>query len=67
MYTDGIVDAAPLDGSAWGLERLVERLTSHHEAGTLSRFCRSLLEELRAYVGAELRDDATLLAVKIAG
>ncbi len=67
LYTDGIVDAAPLDGSAWGLERLVERLTSHHEAGTLSRFCRSLLEELKAYVGAELRDDATLLAVRVAG
>jgi phosphoserine phosphatase RsbU/P len=67
LYTDGMVGAAPLNGSAWGLERLVERLTSHHEAGTLSRFCRSLLEELKAYVGAELRDDATLLAVKVAG
>ena len=67
LYTDGIVDAAPMQGSAWGLERLVERLISHHEAGTLSRFCRSLLEELRAYVGAELRDDATLVAVRVAG
>ena len=67
LYTDGIVDAAPLQGSAWGLERLIGRLTSHPEAGTLSRFCRSLLEELRAYVGSELRDDATLLAVRLAG
>ena len=67
LYTDGIVDAAPLEGSAWGLERLIERLTNHPEAGTLSRFCRSLLEELRAYVGAELRDDATLMAVRVAG
>jgi phosphoserine phosphatase RsbU/P len=66
LYTDGIVDAAPLEGSAWGLERLVERLTNHHEAGSLSQFCRSLLEELRAYVGAELRDDATLLTVRVA-
>ncbi len=67
LYTDGIVDATPLQGSAWGLERLIGRLTSHPEAGTLSRFCRSLLEELKAYVGAELRDDATLLAVRLAG
>jgi serine phosphatase RsbU (regulator of sigma subunit) len=64
LYTDGVTEARA-DGEQFGLDRLIDFV--EREAASEQppeELLRRLVQELLAYQGAGLRDDATLLLLQ---
>jgi sigma-B regulation protein RsbU (phosphoserine phosphatase) len=67
LYTDGIVEAADLNGAFYGKERLRSFLNGNAVA-PLNDMLPRLRADIAAFTGgAEQSDDITMLAVRIAG
>jgi serine phosphatase RsbU (regulator of sigma subunit) len=65
LYSDGVIEARRAGGPAWGLPSLCERATREVGADApLMVGIRSLLDAVVDHAGEELRDDATLFAVR---
>lgn len=60
LYTDGLVEARNHDGDFFPIEAHLERLA----AGNLDAALDALVEELRQFVGGQIRDDVALVLVQ---
>lgn len=62
FYSDGVIEARPLGGSQFGVQRLIDD-AEEFLGGNLpvSEVLRRLVRRLREHRGAELEDDATLV------
>ncbi|HVF73643.1 MAG TPA: PP2C family protein-serine/threonine phosphatase [Acidimicrobiales bacterium] len=68
FFTDGVVEARSPDGELFGEWRLVDHLTrAAVSREPLPEMMRRLVHAILAHEGTELRDDATLLAVRWMG
>jgi phosphoserine phosphatase RsbU/P len=63
FYTDGITEAANLQGEELGEERLVRCARSH--PGTAEDMRRNIMEQVTKFCAGNFHDDATLLVVAI--
>jgi serine phosphatase RsbU (regulator of sigma subunit) len=62
FYSDGVIEARPMGGEQFGLERLRESVEQFSGAGLVaSEVLRRVARELRRHRGSELQDDATLV------
>jgi sigma-B regulation protein RsbU (phosphoserine phosphatase) len=67
LYTDGVIECRNAEGEEYGQERLVTSFEKHagQNSSSAEEICNVLIEELRAYAGAnELQDDFTTLVLK---
>jgi serine phosphatase RsbU (regulator of sigma subunit) len=62
FYSDGVVEARPLGGPQFGVERLIDD-AEEFLGGSLpvAEVLRRLVRRLREHRGGELEDDATLV------
>jgi sigma-B regulation protein RsbU (phosphoserine phosphatase) len=64
LFSDGVTEAADPDEQMFGVSRLREVLSAHHEA-PLERLQKAVLESVEAFAcGASQADDITLLLVR---
>lgn len=64
MYTDGLIEARPLNGEPYGQDRLITELAGCGNLQAQS-VVDKLIETAVNYSGGELRDDIALLVVKL--
>jgi sigma-B regulation protein RsbU (phosphoserine phosphatase) len=62
FYTDGITEAARLDGEFFG-DRQFQHLLATSQTQSGDRFMTSLVDAARRWVGAEFTDDVTVVLV----
>jgi len=62
MYTDGLIEVYDEEGHEYGLERLVD-LICGLSCDDAEAIVKRAIDEVSAYSGARLRDDATVLLV----
>lgn len=68
FYTDGITESKSPDGTLFGSDRLADFLVrSTHDRVPVAETVRRLSLNVVSYVGAGLRDDATLLLIEYLG
>jgi serine phosphatase RsbU (regulator of sigma subunit) len=68
FYTDGITESRSPSGAFFGLDRLADFLVrATLERVTVAETARRLSENVVEYVGAGLKDDATLLLIEYRG
>lgn len=66
LFSDGVVEAMDPDRSPFGLETLSDLLErSNREERTVKAICRDVLDSVIEHVAGPLRDDATVLGVRI--
>ncbi|MCP4898571.1 MAG: serine/threonine-protein phosphatase [bacterium] len=64
LYTDGLTEAEDPDEEEFGVERVIEVVSSLHEP-TAEAACHVLLDKVAAFTcGVPLHDDATLLVIE---
>jgi phosphoserine phosphatase RsbU/P len=63
MYTDGLTEASNEKGELFTVERLRGRLVQHRYLGA-QELADALFEDVKAYSGDNMRDDATILVVR---
>jgi len=59
VITDGVLEARPAHGDAFGLDRLVDLLTREANPGSPAEVLRRVLDATMDHRGAPLQDDAT--------
>jgi len=64
LYTDGLTEATNERGELYTLARLEEFLVEHRDQAA-QQLADSIFEAVKAYAGAELRDDATVLVLRL--
>jgi serine phosphatase RsbU (regulator of sigma subunit) len=65
LFSDGMVEARPDGGQAFGYGRLVEALGQLQELSARET-ARRLIAEVRAHRAGDLTDDATLIILDLA-
>jgi sigma-B regulation protein RsbU (phosphoserine phosphatase) len=64
LYTDGVTEALDANGDEFGPDRMIECVRTSAMEGTPAIIAR-LIDELRAFVGAQPQnDDITLIAIR---
>ena len=66
LYSDGITEAAGVDGEEFGFERLVE-LVKELRGKSLDEIRDTVLATVRDFAGTDLQDDMTLVIFKVEG
>jgi sigma-B regulation protein RsbU (phosphoserine phosphatase) len=66
MYTDGLTEASNERGELFTVERLREKLLEHRYLNA-QELASALFDEVRAYSGNDMRDDATILVLRLIG
>jgi hypothetical protein len=65
LYTDGVTEGRPADGTAFGLDRLADIIIRHSSAGLPApETMRRLNHEILDYQQGRLRDDSTALLLE---
>ena len=65
LYTDGITDGRPADGSPFGVERLIDFIIRHSHDGTPApEMIRRLHHAISDYQHGRLIDDATIVMLE---
>jgi serine phosphatase RsbU (regulator of sigma subunit) len=66
-FSDGIVEAQGSEREPFGGDALVDLISQHERDGIpVQKVCRSLLHKVVEHVGGSLRDDATILGIRLA-
>ncbi len=63
VYTDGLTEATNTKGELFTLERLEETIVANRELGSRD-LAECLFETVKNYAGQDMRDDATVLAMR---
>jgi sigma-B regulation protein RsbU (phosphoserine phosphatase) len=66
MYTDGLTEASNERGELFTVERLREKFLEHRYLNA-QELAAALFDEVRAYSGDHMRDDATILVIRRIG
>jgi serine phosphatase RsbU (regulator of sigma subunit) len=66
LYSDGVVEARPPSGEAFGLDAFVELLIASR-ASSPREATRRVVHDVRAHRDAELEDDATIVVIDVLG
>lgn len=67
LYSDGVVHARDVGGQFLGHQFLLESVAAGSTAAIpLRMLCRQMTNRVRSHVGGSLRDDATVLALRLA-
>jgi hypothetical protein len=66
LYSDGVVEARPDDGDAYGVETLAALLAEHRDRPA-REVARVVTAAVRSHRAAELQDDATVLIIDVPG
>ena len=66
LYTDGLSEAARVDGSLFGDERILEHLSGRGEDAPVKSIIDHMTREVGQFVGdAEQSDDLTMMAIRL--
>jgi serine phosphatase RsbU (regulator of sigma subunit) len=66
LYTDGITEAADVDGAMFGDDALARVVAGHHALGAAG-IRERVVREVAAFVGAaEPHDDMTMVVIRVA-
>jgi sigma-B regulation protein RsbU (phosphoserine phosphatase) len=63
IYSDGVTEAANLDGEEFGENRLLEIARAHHHF-SMSLLAGKLVEDARRFSHLEQEDDITVIAAR---
>jgi serine phosphatase RsbU (regulator of sigma subunit) len=63
MFSDGLTEAASLEGEMFGVERLTSLLRDHQRGGSVQSACTSIFHETALHETQD-RDDRTLFILK---
>jgi sigma-B regulation protein RsbU (phosphoserine phosphatase) len=66
LYTDGLTEATNKRGELFTIERLCEEIV-RRRADSAPDLANAVFEQVRAYANGELRDDSTILVLRLTG
>jgi serine phosphatase RsbU (regulator of sigma subunit) len=66
LYSDGVVEARPDDGEAYGVEALADLLATQRDRSA-REVARKVTAAVRSHRAADLQDDATILIIDVPG
>lgn len=64
FYSDGVIESLNAEGVAFGQQRLAETVEKHHK-GSIEELADAVLEAAKAWCSEHVRDDISLLVVKV--